>query len=301
MLSHILYGQSQLAHGGLIFKARAAGFRGQQVSLAVESGDALVVAVTFTAPNVFKALATGIGDIVVTVADDTTEADLVAALKAEPSFKVLATVEQAQDADGTDQVAPLAKTQFTAPAGGLQQHVEALTGIAVWESRTLRTTGAPIGDIWPSEATASRSEVAGDVDHWEGTLLVGIALEHDQRYQVQNALLDAYRRALYVALKTFDHDDLEDLTNNDFGYTNTMKDEAAGTEDDRGALNVVARCKIKWQEPAFDEDEGVPLASMNIGLWREPQEGDVAVVGDGEIFDQRLHVTPQGTTTEFEE
>ncbi len=301
MLSHILLGQSQLTHGGLVFKARAAGFRGQAVSLTVQSGDALAVSVAFAGGNAFQAPGTGAGDIVATVADDTTEEELLDALDDTPAFRVLASVELAPGADGAGAVGALAKTPFAAPADGLQQALAASTGINNWESRVLRTEGAPVGDIWTAEATPDRAHVDGGADYWEGTVLVGIAFQHASRYQVQNATLDAYRRALWLALKQFDHPDLNDLTEDTFGYTNTMKDQSAGEADDQGALNVVARIKIKWQEPAFDEDDSVPLASMNIGLWREPQEGDVATVGDGEEFDQRLVVTREGTTTEFEE
>lgn len=293
MLSHILYGQAALTHGGLIFKAQAAGARGQQVSLTIESGDELAVTITFPASNIFEIVGSGAGAILLTVADDTTEADVIDLLNADASFKILATVESAEDADSTDNVETRAATPFSAPTDGLQQHLQAKLGIANWESRTLVATGAPLGDIWTGDAKPTRIELDGSPDYWEGSVFVGVGFQHEQRYQVQNALLDACRRALVAAINDFDHEDVIDKTEIICGYTNQMKDKSAGTADDKGELSVIAHIKMQWQEPSLINDDSVPFEAANIGLWREPQAGDVTVVGDGEVFDQTLTITPE--------
>jgi hypothetical protein len=294
MLSHILYGQSRLAHGGLLFKARAAGFRGQMASLTIQSGVALNIACAFMAGNVFTAMATGAGDIVVTVANNTTEAQLMNALNRDATFRILAAVERASG-NGSAVVAPLARTQFDVPTDGLQQHLAARIGIENWESRTLQTSGGPIGDIWPGGVTLIRSNVGDMAEYYKGKIYVGVGFQQNDRYQIQNALLDAYRRALVKALLEFDHDDLNDASEVACGYTNRMKDEAAGTRSDKARLALVARVAMRWQESAADEDgiAGGLFTEANFGLWREPLVGDVSVVDDGEALDQQLTITPE--------
>lgn len=284
MLSQILYGTASLTHGGLKFIARAAGKRGEQVSLTISAAAHLLVTVSNKRE--------GAGDIAVSAPAGTTDQELINALGGSLDFKRLASVEQI-GGDGSDLVTPLAKANFVA-AGGLQQHLQSRLGIANWESRTLIATGAAVGDIWTSEATLERSHPYDDNDYWSGKLHVGVACTLNQGYEVQNEELDWYRRRLVYAMKVFDHDDLREIGPVTCGYTNMGKDEAAGTALQGGRLGLVAHCVIHWQEPSLDSEDlaEVPLDQINVGLFREPEETSVQITDDGEVKDQDLSITP---------
>ncbi|MEW6210145.1 MAG: hypothetical protein AB1631_17395, partial [Acidobacteriota bacterium] len=171
ILSHVLLGSATLAHGGLLFTAKSAGERGEQVSLTVNAGASLSVAVTLAGSGRFVA-----GDIVATVTGATTEAQLLAALKANADFKKIATVEQ-KTGNGSAIAASLAKTNLVA-SGGLKQRLQTELGVEEWGDRDLIATGSPVGHLSPYTAKFVKP-FEGTDEIWEGIFLAGVAFQHD--------------------------------------------------------------------------------------------------------------------------
>ncbi|HEX8185439.1 MAG TPA: hypothetical protein VF747_11825, partial [Blastocatellia bacterium] len=269
MLSHILYGTSSLAFGGILLKARVAGPRGQQVSLEVAQGDQLDVSVTIESA--------GVGDISVTTPGGTTEQQLVNALQDSANFRKLASAEQFSG-DGSDEAGTLPKTQFVAPTGGLKQWLESRLLIIGWDDRDQIATSSPRGLLWVGEAKAQLEAFdESGFDLWTGSLQATIAFQHNTPFEVQNALLDLYRRALYSTLKTFNHEDLVDVGPMTFGFGNSLKPEAADKTKEQAHLRLIAQSPIEWRERPFDfEDENnAPFDQALIGLFREPEDTEV--------------------------
>lgn len=284
MLSHILYGTATLAYGGLTLTARGPGLRGSQVTLEVRSGTPLAVTVV--------QLGIGTGSITVTAPAGTTEAALATALKAAPNFKALARVEQTTGLGTATISIPFAKTPFVL-ANGLQQWLEQRIGIQGWDDRDMLATGRPVGLIMPLSGKQDRVHYEFDgVDYLTGMVLVGIALQMDRPFHEGNAALDMYRRALYVAVKTFSHPDLMTTGDVEWTISNILKDEAAGTVLEEARLKTQLLMPWQWQEASFDAEDEVGdgvIHELSIGLWREPLD-DPLGPGGLEDLDTRLNI-----------
>lgn len=287
MLSNILYGTATLTYGGLLLTARAAGERGEAPTFQVQSSGALLVTVTLTG--------LGAGSIVVQAPPGTTEAALRSALRASSAFKALAKVEQATG-DGTASIAVPFTGTFVA-AGGLQQHLATRLGITGWDDRDVLSTGAVVGLIFPRNGQQDRTHYDPDgMDQFQGEVLIAIALQLDRPFHEQNAVLDMFRRALIIAIKTFTHPDLITSGTLEWAMTNKLEDEAAGTVLEEARLSVVVNAgkdgTFKWQEEPFEpEDEagdGV-IHLLQFGLFREPLD-DTLGPGGGEVLDTLLEV-----------
>lgn len=278
MLSNIIYGTSRLIHGGLEFGARAAGKRGEEITVEIISGVSLSVSATVSA--------LGKGTIQATVTDLTTESQLIAACKANASFLKLATIEQ-KTGDGSAIVSTLAKSNLQPATDGLVQFLTTKLGVTKWDDRDLIASGAPVGLILFGEAKIEKQNpVLGAFDIWSGAIEVGIAFQHKSNYEIENCILDLFRRGIFLAVKQFSHPDLcGTIGPASFIYKNKQKDEAAGTTRDDANLLVAAMLPLKWKEPAFDPQEGgILLQQFRIALWNEPVT-DIVGPGGNEIKD----------------
>jgi hypothetical protein len=279
MLSNILYGTAVLNFGGVRLSALAGGRRGESVTLTVAiDGSVINVSVTIRA--------LGTGDILVTAPTDTTEAQLINALKAVADLRKLASVEQASG-DGSESIEALPKTSFSPATGGFRQLLQARTGITIWEDRDRIATGKTVGFLEIFEAKIEKEvAVVGAFDRWSGVVVAGLAFQQDIDFESQNVTLDLYRRGLYYATKLFTHDDLVAIGPDVFGYTNVLKSERVGTTSEGARLEVIGRLPIVWREPAFDPDDAdeFPFDHFQVALWREPV-ADIPGPGGGEVRD----------------
>lgn len=286
MLTHILYGTAALNYGGLRIIARAAGARGTRVALTVTLDSPLAVTVNL--------LGLGHGEIVVQAPSNTTEAALKAALKAASGFKALARIDQVAG-DGTAVIAgALSRMAFVLGSDGLQQALSQRIGIAGWDDREMKATGKAVGLLWPAEGKVERSTPdLESFDVYSGIVKVVVAFQHDTAFQEQNAILDMYRRALIIAVKLFEHEDLIFFGPAEWGNTNSIKDEMTNAMLDHARLNVVGSFPIRWQESAADPEDDLDAVFQyaQIGLFREPLT-DPLGPGGGEVLDTTLRIEP---------
>jgi hypothetical protein len=305
MLSYVLYGIASLQHGNLKLTAKAAGRLGEGVSLTINSGASLQVAVTIpkkASSDVIPALFEG--DIVCTVTGATTEQQLLNSLKQSALFKYLCRVELTEG-DGTDIVAALSKTNLVASAG-LRHALEAKTGIVLWGDRDLKASSTPVGILMPFDAEEEYKEWDTNTSVYKGKFYAGIAFQHDgnepqdltkknKEFEIQNILLDRFRQAFLRTLTQFKHPNLSHIGPVRSGYGNELKDEASGSVFDRARLRIAAECEVKWTEQLFDPDELTitEIQSLTIALWREPDFTDVQIKGDGEELDETIVLEPE--------
>lgn len=290
MLTNILLGTPALTYGNLTLKTRAAGKRGESCTFAVVVSTPLALAVF--ANNDTHGL--GKADLLVAAPLGTTEAQLIALLNSSIAFRRVATVEQGEG-DGSEEIAPLAQVNFPAATDGLITRLQSRVNIIGWDDRDVIATGKPVGLLMPMESELDReSRETEGFDHYKGAFLLAVAFQHNTGFHEQNATLELFRRAIFQALKFFDHEDLFD-TRVKAGYGNTLKDEVTGTEFKDARLRVAAEVKAQWQEPAYDAEDLITAAfdRAEVGLWREPIDTDVATEGDGEALDQVLTITEE--------
>jgi hypothetical protein len=288
IIAHILLGTATLTHGGLLLTARAAGPRGEQVTLAIVDGDELAVVVQLKGQGPFIP-----GDIVVTIPAGATEAQVRAALNASTGFRAIASVVQASG-DGSAAINTLAKTPFVA-SGGLKQHLESKLTVLGWDDRDQKTTGMPTGFLWLDTAECERESVIAEMEeYWSGTLMASLSLQIDESdFHLQNAVIQLVRRKLHSALKTFDHPSLTEIGRKKYKFGNEQKPQDAGTASEGANLTIQFSAPIQWVEAAFDPEEYLTydLSEIRIGLFREPLTDPLGGPGE-EVKDTDIILTP---------
>jgi hypothetical protein len=309
MLTHLLYGSSSLTVGNLKFDARLAG--DVSVTLAITIGADLAVTVEETG--------LGSGSIVATVLPDTTELQLVRALRSAKAlganFNALARVALVTDASGEpiasglDPVTPIAETPFPAANNGLLHWLEGYLGINGWGDRELIAKDNPVGLLWPAEARVVRRSPSRDgCDIWRGLFQAGVALqtvdegddtdalERAREFARQNALAGLYAETVYYACKVFKHPDqvgaIGDAGEEVFGFQNSMKDETSNRPFTAARVRTVGTFEVFFKQAAFDAAglTDYPLNEIRIGLFRNPLAE--APGGPGAVLDQLISITP---------
>jgi hypothetical protein len=282
-LAHILFGTAVKQHGNLLFTAKAAGKRGEQLLISIAEGSPLAVTVDFKGAGTEAA---AVGTIAITAPAGTTEQQLLTALTASANFRALARVELT-GGDGTAVVAPLAQSPLVA-SGGLRQHLQAKTGIGWWEDRDQKSTGKVNGFISIDTVKSDRIEPPDPEtdDVFTGVVNFGVYFQ-GLGFEAQYATLDQMRRALYLAVKSFSHEELADKGPYEFSYSNALTQESTGTKRDEADLGVILKLPVRFTEPSTEE--AFTIQSINPGLWLEPLT-DPLGPGGGEVLDTTLTI-----------
>ena len=310
-LGHILYGTAYLDSGNLRFSARIAGERGQRVTIEITEGSPFSVTLNTSLSN--DLLPIGVGSAIIVRPAAMTEAALIKALRADCEFNTILRVAIRENqssqpiADGTAEAALIASTALGSPLGGLIQYLNSRIRVLGWSERELVAKDKAVGLLFPFEARPLRKgRLPGDVDLWIGKFQVGLAFQtkhtgeeaNRRAFAEQNCLIDLFREHLYYATKSFTHPLLSGELHGDeetmevFGFSNTLKDEAANTTLENARLRVVGSYAFVFEQPSSEicDLTSHDLDHFQIGLWVDP---DTPGSGGLEELDQTLEVPAQ--------
>jgi hypothetical protein len=288
-LSHILYGSVAHAQGELLLTARGGGERGllatYNCSFAAVAQPTVAVQVT----------GQGEGSVVVQIPNGTTARQLIQALRQTPGFSLLFYSELTGDGMGSN---PVTSVVSSGPVGGLLQYLISVLGIEEWANREQVTTGIVQALLWPASGKVLRQSPEPDgLDLMEGIVDLNIALQLNDGFHEQNALMDLVRRRVFQAVKRFQHPWLSGLGFASWNYSNVLKAKQAGVQtEDKAAegaeMNVQFSLPIQWTEQALDPELAIfaDLQSLQIGLFREPLT-DPLGPGGGEFLDELITIT----------